>query len=371
MSGENWYSLLQPDDVDSPALLVYPDRVMKNISTAIEMTGDVSRLRPHIKTNKSPDATALLIAAGVTKFKCATIAECELLGLAGAKDVLLAYQPIGPKIRRFAEIIRKYSSTTYSCLIDNEDAAHAMGRYFDASGLNVPVFVDLNVGQGRTGIEAGLPAALLYRVAETIPGINPVGLHAYDGHVRHRDFSLRKQECDACFALVENTRDAIVKAGQAVPLIVAGGSPSFSVHCRRGNCECSPGTFIYWDKGYCDLCPEQDFLPAALVLSRIISIPGPTTICLDLGHKAVAAENEITRRVYFLNAPGLRAISQSEEHLVLETAGNHEFKVGDILYGMPVHICPTVALYERAFVVRDGQVEGEWRNTARDRKITI
>jgi D-serine deaminase-like pyridoxal phosphate-dependent protein len=92
---------------------------------------------------------------------------------------------------------------------------------------------------------------------------------------------------------------------------------------------------------------------------------------LDLGHKSVAAENEISRRVFFLNAPELNAVSQSEEHLVVDAPADHSYRRGDVLYGLPYHICPTVALYERAFTIQDKHVSGEWKVIARDRKITV
>jgi D-serine deaminase-like pyridoxal phosphate-dependent protein len=365
-----WYKISNISQLDSPALVVFPQRVKKNIQTAISMVKDISRLRPHIKTNKSPDATHLLIDAGVTKFKCATIAEAEMLGQCNAKDVLLAYQPIGPKLKRFIAVVKKFSGTNFSCLVDNNDAASQMADAFSQNELTVPVYLDINVGQNRTGIEPPLAAAL-YAFCTTLKGIKPIGLHAYDGHIRDVDFAARKEKCDACFAKVELLKAAIVKEGFDEPVIIAGGSPTFSIHCNRENMECSPGTFIYWDEGYRELCPEQNFLPAALVITRVISLPGETKLCLDLGHKSIAAENEITRRVYFLNAPQLKAIGQSEEHLVVEAGPGHSYKVGDIFYGLPIHICPTVALYERAYTIEDGNVNGEWRNIARDRKITI
>ncbi len=75
--------------------------------------------------------------------------------------------------------------------------------------------------------------------------------------------------------------------------------------------------------------------------------------------------------MYFINAPELEAIGQSEEHLVVEAGKGHSYKVGDVIYGMPYHICPTVALYERAITIDDNKISGEWKNNARDRKITI
>ena len=367
----DWYEINNIAELDSPALVIYPARVKQNIRTAIEMIGDVKRFRPHSKTNKSPDATKLLIDAGITKFKCATIAEAEMLGICNAKDVLLAYQPIGPKLNRFMDLIKKYPSTKYSCLIDNIEAAKKMSEAFSAIELNVPVYIDMNVGQNRTGIEPGEPTIKLYLQASQLKGITPVGLHAYDGHIRDVDYDERKQKCDECFEKVLQTKNAIMQDGFDEPIIIAGGSPTFSIHCKRKNCECSPGTFIYWDKGYCDLCPEQNFLPAALVVTRIISFPDKTRICLDLGHKSIAAENEITKRVYFINAPEFKAISQSEEHLVVEANENHPYRIGDVFYGMPMHVCPTIALYERAYTIINNELNGEWKNTARDRKISL
>jgi D-serine deaminase-like pyridoxal phosphate-dependent protein len=100
-------------------------------------------------------------------------------------------------------------------------------------------------------------------------------------------------------------------------------------------------------------------------------LPEEGKICIDHGHKSVSAENELARRIYFLNAPELKFISQSEEHLVADAGKNHQYKVGDVLYGLPYHICPSVALYERAFTVKNNLVTGEWKTTARDRKIAI
>ena len=181
-------------------------------------------------------------------------------------------------------------------------------------------------------------------------GIRPIGLHGYDGHIR--DQGLESQKA-ALRRGIRNHREPMQKEienqGQPIPLIVAGGSPTFSIHCQRKGIECSPGTFIYWDKGYLDLCPEQQFLPAALVLKPWSShYTGETRICIDLGHKSIAPENELSRRVYFLDQKPLVPIGQSEEHLVLEAGAQHGYKIGDLIYGMPYHICPTVALYEES-----------------------
>lgn len=366
-----WYRISNIDDIDSPALIVFTDRVKENIQTAIQMIGDVQRLRPHVKTHKSPDVVQLMLVAGITRFKCATIAEAEMLGEAGAPDVLLAYQPNGPKLKRFAELLKKYPSTKYSCLTDTISIATEQSTVFTENGLKVPVYIDLNVGMNRTGIAPGSSAIELYEYCSSLKGIKPVGLHAYDGHIRGIDYNQRKADCDASFAPVIQMKEELIRKGLPEPVIIAGGSHSFPIHCKRPVIECSPGTFIYWDKGNSDWCPEQNFLPAALLVTRIVSLPGATMVCTDLGHKSVAAENELTRRVYFLNAPELVAVSHSEEHLVLKSGKDHSYKTGDVLYGLPIHICPTVALYESVLTVVNGKVNGQWLTIARNRKISV
>ncbi|MGC4103812.1 D-TA family PLP-dependent enzyme [Ferruginibacter sp.] len=366
-----WFHINNAAGIDSPALLVFPQRVQQNIDTAIAMLGDVNRLRPHVKTHKCTEVAAMMIAAGIHKFKCATIAEAEMLGMAGAKDVLLSYQPGGPKLQRFIELIKKYPGTSYACLTDNTASAKEQAESFTAAGLTVPVYIDLNIGMNRTGIVPGDAALELYRFCAAAPGIAIQGLHAYDGHITNSDFEVRKIEADACFQQVELLAEKIKANKLPPPNIIMGGSPTFSIHCERPGIECSPGTFIYWDQSYLLHCPEQAFVPAAVLITRVVAIPTATLVSTDLGHKSVAAENEKTKRVFFPQHPYLTVFSQSEEHLVLENNSGHIFKPGDLLYAIPWHICPTVALYESVHVVEDGKVVGVWKNVARDRKITV
>jgi D-serine deaminase-like pyridoxal phosphate-dependent protein len=370
MIEKNFFHISNATEIDSPALSVYPDRLKANIQTAINMIGDVNRLRPHVKTHKCAEVVQLMMDAGISKFKCATIAEAEMLGMQQAKDALLAYQPVGPKLDRFIALIKKYPATQFSCLTDNMLAASAQSKAFTKAGLQVPVYIDLNIGMNRTGINPG-EALELYKYCSTAPGIIIKGIHAYDGHIRDTDFDTKKKNCDEAFAVVGSLLNQIENAGLHKPVIIAGGSPTFSVHCKREGVECSPGTFVYWDHGYSLSCPEQEFVPAAVLLTRVVSLPGENKICVDLGHKSVAAENEISKRVFFPDFESLIPIAQSEEHLVLENKTGHQFKPGDILYGIPFHICPTVALYNSVMIIENCECTGEWKNIARDRKITV
>jgi D-threonine aldolase len=361
----HWYEVHNINTVDSPALVVYTERMRDNILALKATVNDVQRLRPHVKTSKMVEAVQLLMEEGIHKFKCATIAETEMLGIAGAADVLLAYQPVGPKVSRLLDIVQQYPDTRFACLIDNREAAIAIAACFAGAELVMPVYLDLNVGMNRTGIVPGEAALALYQELEHLPGIKPLGLHAYDGHLHDEDVLVRKAKCDAAYAPVQALADAI-----GSPLIIAGGTPTYAFHAVRAGVECSPGTFIFWDWGYRQHIPEQAFEYAALVITRVISVIDQERLCLDLGHKSVAAENPLPR-VHFLNVPDAQPVSQSEEHLVVKVPDTSLYPIGTVFYGVPYHICPTVALYERANVIENNTCIAQWKVVARDRKIMI
>ncbi|WP_411273380.1 D-TA family PLP-dependent enzyme [Daejeonella sp.] len=370
-----WYTIKNEEKIDSPALLVYKACVLDNIRKVLTMVKNPEQLRPHVKTHKITEVCTMMLASGIKKFKAATIAEAEMLGMSGAKDVILAYQPVKPKFLRFLKLISKYPDTKYSCLIDNFESAALFSDLFSASdevknGTRMPVFIDLNVGMDRTGINP-VKAYDLYREIQKLSGIEFKGFHAYDGHIRVSNLDERIAQCDRDFYEVERLRRKIMQEENELPLLVAGGTPTFSIHSIKDNVECSPGTFVFWDKGYHDSLPEQDFQYAALILTRVVSIPDENKICIDLGYKALASENELQNRVYFLNHPSLKPLSHSEEHMVVSVDKVHGFKIGEILYALPVHICPTVALYESVFVVEDAESSySTWDVVARDRMVT-
>jgi D-serine deaminase-like pyridoxal phosphate-dependent protein len=366
----NWYKFKNSDSIDTPALLIYPERVVSNIERIKQVIGDASLLRPHVKTHKSADVTRLMINAGISKFKCATIAEAEMLGQAGAVDVLLAYQPSKVKLERLIKLAAAYPKTSYSCLVDHITSAEMISAMALEHSVVIAVWIDLNVGMNRTGINPA-KALFLFKHIIQIPGIKFMGLHAYDGHINEVDLAKREHICEAAFGPVEKLRAAIQELGYAFPLLVAGGSPTFSVHAKRANTEFSPGTFIFWDKNYYDHIPEQGFVFGAIVLTRVVSLPDETKICIDLGYKSITCEGDLQHRVYFLNAPHLKPYSHSEEHMVLEAGPGHSYKIGDELFALPLHVCPTVAMYNNACIIENGVYKDKWVITARARELSI
>lgn len=381
-----WYEVHNVTDIPSPALLVYPDRAVENLRRLVAIAGRPERLRPHMKTHKMPAIARLYLAAGITRAKCATIAEAEMLAETGVPDVLLASQPVGPGAMRLAMLASRYPATRFSAIVDDEAAARAIDEAFARSALRIELLVDLDVGMHRTGIEPEQAAPLCHAIAR-LKAASFGGLHAYDGHLHDADPAARCARAADGLARVLRLRDRLRADGLPVPRIVVGGTPTFPCHAAstEPDLELSPGTIVFWDAGYAAGLPDLSFLAAALLLTRVISKPG-SRVCLDLGHKAVASEMPHPRALLVPpqagetapRAPGLdlpyldaRFVGHSEEHLVIETPFADRLRVGDHLYAVPWHVCPTVAHHGLAHVVRDGRVVERWRVTARERMLTV
>ncbi len=378
MSNFAAFPLSAPDSelsaIPSPALLVYPDRIAENLRRMIARVGDPARLRPHLKTHKLPQLIALQVSLGITKAKCATIAEAEMAARAGAVDILLAAQLVGPHVARLIALQNAFPAVAFSTIADDPGVVATLAAAAHSAGTTITVLLDLDVGMARTGLAPGPAAAALYRTLATTPGLRAGGLHVYDGHLRQPVLPERIAAAAEGIAHVDALRAALLAKNLPVPRIVYGGTPTFPVHAARlahdPALECSPGTCVLWDAGYAAGLPDLDFLHAAVLLTRVISRPGANRLCVDLGHKAVASEMPHPRAL-FPALPDARAVMHSEEHLVIETSRAAEFPVGSALYAIPWHICPTVALHDRVHVVRAGRIGESWTVTARARRLSL
>ncbi len=370
MENPSWYELADTEDVISPSLLVYPDRILHNIRTMVEMAGGAEQLRPHIKTHKTAEIVEMQLGQGIQKFKCATIAEAELLAMCNAPDILLAMQPVGANIKRFFDLMDAYPESKFAALVDTLDILNALSEMAESQGTVVSLWMDINCGMDRTGIFPDENAVALYLQMDADPNVEAKGLHAYDGHIRNTDVAEREKACNFAFAPVADLKNTLESKGIKGIGIVAGGSPTFPFHAQRDGVEASPGTTLLWDAGYGDQFPEMDFLPAAVLLTRIISKPAKNTLCLDLGHKHLAPEMPFPR-VRFLNMENCIQKGQSEEHFVLECADAEHFAIGGVCYALPVHICPTVAKYDILQVVSEGMIIDEWPVVGRNQRISI
>jgi D-serine deaminase-like pyridoxal phosphate-dependent protein len=367
------YALKDPAKVFSPSLLFYRDVIAKNIERTIAIAGDPQRLRPHVKTHKTREIARMWVAAGVTKHKCATIAEAEMLATSDAPDVLIAYPMVGPNCERVAKLVAKHPKTRFGVTIDHPKPLRELQLALARSGRTVDAYLDINCGMNRTGIAAGPAAEDLYRQLSAASCLIPAGLHVYDGHNNKESLEERKRVGRDALRPVLDMRQRLIKSGLPVDRLVLGGTPSFPVHAKLDlpGVECSPGTLSLHDFNYSTRYGELGITPAALLLTRVIDRPTSDRVTLDLGSKAVSADQPLEKRCMFLNVRDAAIVMQSEEHLVITTADAAKYEPGDVVYAMPAHVCPTVALHRQAHVVVNGEVVGGWDIVGRDRELTV
>ena len=363
---------LQIEDLPTPALLFKAADVEYNLDLMVSMAGDPKRLRPHVKTHKCPQIVSLHIDRGIKRFKCATIAEAEMVACEGAASIVLAKQAVGPDIERLIQLAEAHPKTEFLAIVDNPDSLDQLSQKLENASRKLGVLIDVDCGMGRTGIGPGPDLKALYEAIHKSPSTMAEGFHVYDGHLHEASLESRRIRAEAALKPVLEIKQELESQGYSVPRVIAGGSPTFAIHATHPNVtECSPGTTVLWDTGYRNDYPDLPFRTAATVLTRVISRLAPDAVCVDLGHKAISADKP-QPRVHFDRIPDARLETHSEEHLVIRSPACSRLKVGDPLQGIPTHICPTVALYDHASILDSkNQIIDQWPITARKRKLTL
>lgn len=293
-----------------------------------------------------------------------------MIAMAGGKDVLLAYQLVGPNIQRLLNLQDKYAEVKFSTILDNQNTLRELSNQSANEQATINVYVDINNGMDRTGISHQAMTTELIEAIIEAPSLHFEGIHIYDGHIHDASLNDRIVHCESDFTQVTQLLDRLKEGNIDVPNIIAGGTPTFPIHAKYTERELSPGTPILWDYGYRSSFPDLDYEYAAVIATRVISNPQPNVYCLDLGYKAIASEMPHPR-FHFFDLEEYEVVNHSEEHLVLKLPSSHESNIGDILYGSPRHICPSVALYDHMYVVKDHAVIDKWKILARDREITL
>ena len=351
-------------------MVVYLDLVKSNIARAIDLAdGDVSKLRPHVKTHKTAEIIAMELDAGLTKHKCATLREAEMIAEAGATDVLIAYQMVGPNVDRLVTLKRNFPGVDFKVIVDHPDGVEMLSQAMAKNSMKMKIMLDLDAGMHRTGIAPGAPAADLYAQIDRADGLVPWGIHVYDGHIHDEHLEDRRRSCNQSLILVADLKDRLATKGLDVPLVVMGGTPTFPIYAKTPGVEASPGTFIFYDLNYSNRYPNLGFTHAALLLTRIISIPTANLIAVDLGHKAIAADSKGDRGK-ILSIEGAEVGLQNEEHWVVKIPKGTDVKLGQEIYVCPTHVCPSVALQKSYYIIdRDGNCIDTWQVAARNRDL--
>ena len=353
------------ENLISPGLIIIPERIIENIKKMISIAGSPKRLWPHVKTHKLREIVDFQKEYGINKFKCATICEAEMLALTGVQKILLAIQPTKLNLIHFIELKLLYPKIEFSTIVDNFASLKLMSDLSSKNKIKLSLWIDINNGMNRTGVNHLSIALKLIKDININKNLMLKGLHVYDGHIRNSNFKDRKKECDKAYEFVNEIIKGSKKKGIKIQNLITGGSPTFNIHSMRKGNYLSPGTTLLWDEGYKKLFPEMDFEIAAILVSRVISKPNKNMLCLDLGHKSVASEMPLPRAIIH-GLENAKHISQSEEHLIIESKKAKNYNIGDIVYASPFHICPTVSKFEYLQTILNGEISSLWKVKARN-----
>jgi D-serine deaminase-like pyridoxal phosphate-dependent protein len=277
---------------------------------------------------------------------------------------------MGANAARVREIAAAHPDRRISALVEGPD------QLDEWRGSSVGVFIDLNSGMNRTGIAEDRFEEVRGFVSQVLgSGLQFRGLHHYDGHIHNADASAAGIARGGYAKLIEliaylkkngiEVEEVITSGTPAMPhaLAFAGFNGGTFVH------RVSPGTIIYNDRSSLKELPGYGFVPAALVLSTVVSHPLANRVTCDAGHKAVSADAGVPT-CEALGWPGVVGLKPSEEHLPLEVTGEMPAR-GELLYLLPTHVCPTVNNFDRAVIVRGGKVESIEPVSARGREYFV
>ncbi|SPE25546.1 Amino acid aldolase or racemase-like protein [Acidobacteriia bacterium SbA2] len=367
------------DDVLTPALVVYPDLIAANIERTLELLDhDVDRWRVHIKTAKLARTLLMLIGRGIRNFKCATTLELLVACQNGAADVLFAYPAMGANARRAKDIAQQFPNVRISVLAENEQQVRQW------RGSRVGIFLDINPGMNRTGIEQSQSGHVVFLAREiTHAGLEFRGLHYYDGQYggltggegTAEGTTPVRRGYDRLLEIVSE----LERSGSHLHEVITSGSPTFPCSLayegfrhRSFVHRVSPGTVVYCDaSSLAQLPKEYGYRPAVLVVTRVVSRPRAGIVTCDAGHKAVSADAGVPTCVV-LGHSELTPLSPSEEHLPIAVAeGTAGPQVGEALYLLPRHICPTVNNFDCALLVRNGNIESMDNVSARGHEAPL
>ena len=362
-------------DVLTPALAIYTEILDRNISITLDLVGqNADRWRPHVKTAKLGYVMRRLAQRRVVNFKCSTTLELRVACAAGAEDIVLAYPAVGANARRARAVADEFPQTRVSALV--ESAA----QIEEWNGSRIGLFIDVNPGMDRTGVEQDRADEII-RLAQAIEsaGIAFRGLHYYDGHVAKYDLAEREEVAHRGYDRLMEIVAAVESAGIKVSEVITAGTPalpcslSYPEFARAGFVHrVSPGTVIYNDAtSLAQLPKEWGYRPAAAVVSTVVSHPAPRRITCDAGHKTVSADSGVPTCAV-IGRPDLLPAKPSEEHLPIELLADRDApKIGEHLYLVPVHICPTVNNFDHALIVTGNRVVAVERVSARGREAPL
>ena len=357
--------ILSPYDLPTPALLIDLDRAEANIRMMQARADALGlRLRPHIKTHRMPYFAQKQMAAGACGIACAKIGEAEVMADAGIGDIFIANEVVGrDKYERIRALHRRIRLRVG---IDNEVQLLQMEEAFAGEEKPLEVLIELEVGEVRSGV---VEDEQLIRLGKAILQSRHVvlkGIFSHEGHCYKADDAEDcRRKARAAYERTVRAAQILRSLGAEIDTVSIGATPSVMLgDWYEGVTELRIGTYIFFDAGQSNAVGDYSRC-AATVLASVISKPWGERVVLDAGAKALVSQNRpsgICATGGFGAVKGAEHITVAnlyDEHAVLNSAGLRDsINIGDKIEIIPSHICPTVNLYDFAYLVSEGRVVG-------------
>jgi 3-hydroxy-D-aspartate aldolase len=355
------------DEVDTPALLLDLDAFEHNLRRLKEsLAGRPVRVRPHAKSHKCPQIALRQVALGAVGVCCQKVSEAEALVRGGVRDVLIANEVVGaPKLQRLAALARE---ARIGVCVDDASSVSDLAAAARAAGARPDVYVEVDVGARRCGVEPGEPAVALAR-AVAGAGLRFAGVHAYQGAAQHlRTPAERAAAIAKAVEMVQATVALLKNAGLAPDVVTGAGTGTYLLEAASGVYnEIQPGSYVFMDADYGrnlgdDGRPVHEFEQSLFILASVMSRPVSGRAVVDVGLKAHSVDSGMPAVV---GVEGARYTRASDEHGVIELDGPGDARLGQKLRLVPGHCDPTVNLYDWIVCCRGDRVEEVWPISAR------
>lgn len=359
------YKIKQIKKISTPRLVVFQDKVEENINSMRKyletITGNrrFDHLCVHVKTNKSSHLTGILLKQGMSYFK-STLNEVTMLIASGAKDIFIAYPLLRKGASFIARSIKNNPDIDFQVQVGCRQHTDILRKVAAEYNIQWKVFIDVDVGMHRTGIDPDKVIELYKEIADQ-PEFKFMGLHGYDGHIHYQDKNRRAREAGKAMQKLIGVYKTFSRNQIKIERVVAAGSPTFEQDLKilyknisdSIRVMVSPGTWVYWDTEYDKLLPEK-FEMAALVLAQVIEVGEKNRITINCGHKGWGADRG---PVELFSGEKMKLFSFNEEHTVLEHKRGDIYTIGDYVLIAPRHVCSTVNLYEYFTLIgKDGEI---------------
>jgi D-serine deaminase-like pyridoxal phosphate-dependent protein len=221
--------------IDTPALVVDLDRMERNLRTMAAFAAEHKvLLRPHAKMHKSAELAKLQMAAGAVGVCVQKTSEAEALVSGGVHNIFISNEVIAlHKLARVAALTRTLAPLggKLAICVDSVEGIRRLadcmneGRLASGIASQIDVFIELNVGQNRCGVEPGAPAVALALEIRKHPALTFAGLQAYHGKAQHlRTPAQRREAILGAIEAARHTRELIESAGIKVALVTGAGT---------------------------------------------------------------------------------------------------------------------------------------------------